>query len=170
MVTRHDDPVTYTGGDGRIRAPHVLPSKAMRSASAVLLFFRLCGVTGLGVYLGGAVAGLIAVITGDVFASGSPWPRTAPALAIAGAGVGLALGWLTRRWLLPQAAHRWLTFTLTGIATLPLFAAVAQLRAIETVGIPLVVAGAIAVAIVYWRASRRSSRSVPGSFARSAGR
>jgi hypothetical protein len=119
-------------------------------------FARFCGVSGLGVYVGTAIAGLIAVLTGRVFAAGATWLATVPVLAVVGAGVGVLVGRLTRRWLLPRVpARRW-TFLAAGAVTLPLFTAVGQPGALGPPGAVLALAGGCAMLVVYWRSARTS--------------
>lgn len=149
----HPAAVTYSGGNTGRAQRHVLALKVMRSRSSVVTFICLCGASGVGVYLGGAIAGLVAVISGT---AGSPWLHLLPGLVIVGAGVGLVVGWLTRRWLLPDAPRRRLASVVVGVVTLPLFAAVSQLASIESVGVPLVVAGGLMTTVVYWRATHRT--------------
>lgn len=151
--------VTYTGGQ-RHRDPRpVLPLRAMRSRSSILAFVRLCAASALGVYLGASVAGLIAVLDGEAFHTGSPWLGNLPASAVVGAGVGLAIARLTRRWLAPRTPRRWVVFAVAGTVTLPLFTAVSQLQAIEPVGASLALGGGVVMAALYWRASRSVTRS-----------
>lgn len=170
MPSGRDGAITYTGGEPGRRAQPVLLSNAMRPRTNIVAFIRLCAASGLGVYLGGSVAGLVAIVNGDAFAAGSRWLSDLPALAVFGAGVGAAATWLTRRWLLPRLSHRLLAFTVTGVVTLPLFAAISQLRAIETVGAPLALLGGALTATVYWRASRPSSRTGSGQYSRAGSR
>lgn len=151
--------VTYTGGERRCGPCPVLPSKAMRSRSSIIAFVRLCAAAGLGVYLGASAAGLIAVLDGEAFRSGSPWLGNLPALAVVGAGVGLAVARLTRRWLALRTPRRWVVFAIGGIVTLPLFTAVSELGAIEAVGASLALAGGAVMTVLYWRASRSMPRS-----------
>jgi hypothetical protein len=134
----------------------------MRSRSSILAFVRLCAAAGLGVYLGASVAGLIAVLDGEAFRTGSPWLDNLPALAIVGAGVGLAVARLTKRWLAPRTPRRWVVFAVAGTVTLPLFTAVSQLRAIEPVGASLALVCGAVMAVLYWRASRSVARSPAG--------
>lgn len=152
--------VTYTGGFQRVPGRHGVRSGDMRSHPTIAAFVRLCGVIGLGAYLGGAAAGLIAVLAGQAFRDG--WPAAIPASAVVGLGVGAAVGWLTRRWLLARVPGRWWVFTLAGLVTLPLFSAVSQLHAVESVGVPLIMLGGVAMVVVYHRASRVTPSSSSG--------
>lgn len=170
MPSHSDQSVTYTGGEPSRRAHAVLLSTAMRPRSSIVAFIRLCAASGVGVYLGGSLAGLVAVVNGDAFAPGSPWLGNVPGLAVFGAGAGAAAFWVTRRWLVPRLSHRLAVFVVTGILTLPLFTAISQLRAIQTVGAPLALLGGALTAIVYWRASRPSSRTGPGQYSRAGSR
>lgn len=158
--------VTYTGGGSSRPAQPVLLSTAMRPHSSIVAFVRLCAASGVGVYLGGSVAGLVAVVNGDAFAAGSRWLANLPGLAVFGAGVGAVAAWTTRRWLLPRLSRRLVAFTVTGIVSLPLFTAISQLRAIEAVGAPLALLGGAVTAAVYWRASRPSSGTGPAQYSR----
>lgn len=164
MSARSRGPVTYTGRDEGRPAQPVLPSGVMRSRSSIVSFGRLCAASGLGVYLGASVAGLVAVLNGDAFTSGSRWLSTVPVLAVVGAGVGAAVAWLTRRWLLPRAPRRLVTFAVAGVITLPLFSAIGQMRALDSVGAPLALAGGVVMTIVYWRAGSSSTRAVRGPY------
>lgn len=152
MPTGYGPSVTYTGGIQPPSRSRTVRSGDMRSRSSIAAFARLCGATGLGVYLGGAVAGLIAVAGGQ--AVGGGWPSMIPALAIVGLGVGAIVAWLTRRWLLPQLPGRWWLFAIAGLVTLPLFTAVSQLHALDSLGVALIVLGGVAMTLVYLRAPR----------------
>ncbi|WNV83149.1 hypothetical protein [Umezawaea sp. Da 62-37] len=74
--------------------------------TAVVLYMRFIGAAGVGSYLGAATAGLIAVITGSVFAPGSIWAAAVPGLALLGALLTTGVARLTRFWLLPSITHR----------------------------------------------------------------
>lgn len=152
--------VTYTGGDQRSSRRHVLPSTGMRSRSSIRMFIRLCAASGLGVYLGASIAGLLAVITGQPLTAGSPWATIALTSAVAGAGAGAAACWLTRRWLLTKVSARWWTFIVAGVITLPLFTVVGQLRTVGSADALLALGGGVVMVVVYWRVSRTGSRSL----------
>jgi hypothetical protein len=138
----------------------------MASHSAIPQFTRLIGAAGLGAYLGAAIAGLFALLTGEVFAPSNTWLVALPILAVLGAGIGGLAGWLTRRWLAPRTPRRRLTFVVAGAVALPLATAIGQLHAIDVVGVPLVFAGAIGMVTVYWRAVRAPVRK-NGTYSRS---
>ena len=133
----------------------------MRLAS-VVMFGRLVGATGLGAYLGAALAGLIAVVAGQAFSTGSPWLTALPVLAVLGAGLGAAIARLTRRWFLPHVRRRMLVFTVSNVLVLPLAVAIGQLHSIETIGILLVFAGGATTLAMYLRtAAGRTRRARP---------
>lgn len=154
--------VTYTGGDRHRWDHRALPSGDMRPRSGLASTARLCVVLGVGTYLGASIAGLIPVVTGRVFTHGSPWLATVPVLAIAGAGLGAAVGWLTRTWLLRRTPGRWWMFAGTGVVTLPLFTAIGQSGEFATVAVVLAAVGGAAMLVTYWRASS-GAVSMPGS-------
>ena len=131
-----------------------LPSETMRAGS-IVMFGRLIGVTGLGAYLGAALAGLIAVITGQAFAA--PWPAAVPVLAVLGGAVGAAVSWLTRRWFAPRLRHRFLVLSGAGIPTLPLAVAIGQFHAIASVDLLLIFLGGATTLIIYLRASHAAA-------------
>lgn len=162
-MTTDSRSVTYTGGRRGCRPDPVLLSRTMRSRPSIIAFVRLCAAAALGVYLGASVAGLVAVLDGEAFRSGSRWLGNVPVLAVVGAGVGTAVAPLTRRWLASRIARRWTVFGVAGAVTLPLFTAVSQMRAIETVGASLALAGGAVTSVLYWRASRSTPRSPAGS-------
>jgi hypothetical protein len=124
-------------------------------ATAVVVFGRLIGATGLGAYLGAALAGLIAVITGQAFTA--PWPAAVPVLALLGCGVGASIAWITRRWFLPRIRHRMLVLAAAGVLVLPLAAAIGQFHAIGSIGILLVFLGGATTLTIYHRASRATT-------------
>jgi hypothetical protein len=138
----------------------------MRSRSATFSFVRLIGAASLGTYLGAAVAGLVAVVTGETFAAGSPWLTALPVLAVAGIGVGAVTSWLTRRWFVPHASRRRSSFVAAGVITLPLVVAIGQLREIQAIGVPLVVIGAVTTLVVYCRALRTAQPQAQHSYSR----
>jgi hypothetical protein len=127
--------------------------------SSLVVFLRLIGAGGAGAYLGAAVAGLIAVATGQVFAAGSPWPQAWPVLALFGIAIGAGMGWVTRRWLLPNMRQRILVFTLTGPILLPLAIAVGQLHPLAGIGLPLIAVGFAVTAVLWIRWFRQRSTS-----------
>ena len=120
------------------------PSR-MRTVRGRISFAGVVGAAATGAYLGAAVAGLLALLTGQVFDAGSPWPAGAGVLAVLGA----AGGWLVAR--LTQLAltmnRRTLVFTVAGAASFPLAVAVGQLHQVGSVGIGLVMIAGCAGAI-----------------------
>lgn len=158
--------VTYTGGNRHGREPPVLLLGVMRPRSSIVAFIRLCAASGLGVYLGASIGGIVALVTGEAFDTGSRWLANLAGFAVIGAGVGAIVAWLGRRWLIPRVSRRLLVFTVAGIVTLPLFAAVDEPRIVETVGTPLALVGGVVMVIIYWRASRSSSQRATGSYSR----
>jgi hypothetical protein len=122
----------------------------MRPTSLVV-FLRLIGAGGAGAYVGAAVAGVIAVATGQVFATGSPWPKAWPVLALFGIGIGAGMGWVTRRWLVPNMRRRILVFVLTGPILLPLAIAVGELHPLTGIGLPFIAAGFVVTAVIWFR-------------------
>lgn len=152
--------VTYTGGDQRSSRRHVLTSTGMRSRSSIRAFIRLCAASGLGVYLGASIAGLLAVMTGRPLTASSAWVTIALTSAVAGAGAGAAACWLTRRWLLTRVPARWWKFIVAGVVTLPLFTVLGQLPTVGSADALLALGGGVVMAAVYWRASRTGSRSL----------
>lgn len=127
------------------------------------MFGRLIGAGGLGAYLGAAVAGLVAVVTGQALSAGSPWLAGVPVLAVLGAGVGAAIARVTRSWFLPGIRRRMEVFTAVGVVVLPLAAAFGQLRWSGSVGILLVLAGGIATMAIYLRTPRAAARRTGAS-------
>lgn len=128
-------------------------------ATSVVWFLRLVAAQGLGAYLGAAVAGALALLSGDAFAPGSTWPSALPGFAVVGAVAGMVAAALTRGWLLPGAQRRGPVFTVAGVVTMPLAVAVGELdpTALEAVAVPVVVAGGVASTVVYLRALRRTA-------------
>ncbi|MGH3935987.1 MAG: hypothetical protein ACRDS1_13590, partial [Pseudonocardiaceae bacterium] len=110
-------------------------------------------------------AGLLAVLTGQAFAAGSPWPAGAAVLALLGAAGGGALAGLTR--LAPRLSRRTLVFTLGGLVSLPLAVAIGQLHQVGSVGIVLVmIAGCAGILSYVTGRLRRASQRADGRYAR----
>lgn len=154
------------GGRPR-RGAVVVPLTDMR-IKAFLTLVRFSGSAGAGAFLGLAAAGLIAVGTGRVFASGSPWLAGLPTLAVFGALLTPALAWLTRRWLLPRFVRRrkrWAA--VSGLVLMPLAAAAGQLDIdLAQAGLVLVLIGGVTTMALWlrWyleqlRRSRRPTRA-----------
>ncbi|WP_406690334.1 hypothetical protein REH65_31185 [Saccharopolyspora sp. ID03-671] len=140
---------------------------------AVVVFARLCGAAGLGVFLGSAVAGLISIVTGTAFARGAAWVTGVPVLAVLGALAGLAIAWITRRWFVPQASHRRLLFTAAGVAALPLAVGVAQGEPSIPVAFTLIAAAVMLTVTLWVRGYRRETaqvRAMMYGYGRPAGR
>ncbi|MGH3934006.1 MAG: hypothetical protein ACRDS1_03315 [Pseudonocardiaceae bacterium] len=111
----------------------------MRTVRGGISFGGMIGAAGAGAYLGAVVAGLLAVLTGQAFAAGSPWPAGVGVLALLGAAGGWLLARLTPARLVPRLSHRTLMFTVGGFVSLPLAVAIGQLHQVGSVGIGLVV-------------------------------
>lgn len=130
---------------------------------SVAAFGRLLGAAGLGATLGAAVAGLIALVSGQAFQSGNPWLTGLPVLALLGAGIGALVAPLTHRWFLPASPdrrhgehRRLLLFAAAGLVVVPLAIAAGQWHAVATVTIPLMVVGSAAILALRTRTIRRS--------------
>ena len=139
---------------GRLGA---LPSDDMRFTTAVV-FGRFIGACGVGSYLGAAIAGALAVVTGRAFAPGSSWLLGVPFLALIGAVLVIGVAWLTRYWLLPRVRRRLLWGSVAGLVLTPLAVAFGQLGDLATVGLVPVVAGAVTTAVLWVRWFNRSRR------------
>ena len=154
--------VTYTGRDPHPGRRSALTSGGMRGlVRAFVGAIRQAGACGVGVYLGGAIVGLIAVVTGNT--RGHGWLPTVPVLIGLGVLVGVLVAVLSRRWLVPTVRHRRWVFAAIGGVSLPLFEAFGDFPALDTVGAPVALAGGAVTAIVYWRASRLARRSRIGA-------
>lgn len=139
---------------GRHRRRRGVASLAMRF-QPLIVYARLCGAAGLGVLLGAAATGLLNVLTGSVFTHLPYWLAGVPVLAVLGAPTGLLTGWLTRRWLAPEAPRRRLVVTVGGAVAVPLATAVHP--GSIALGFPLML-GAAAVTIALWvRGFRRET-------------
>ncbi|MGH4011275.1 MAG: hypothetical protein ACRDTH_24465 [Pseudonocardiaceae bacterium] len=137
----------------------------MRTVRGGISFAGLIGAAAVGAFLGAVVAGLLAVLTGQAFAAGSPWPAGAGVLALLGAAGGWLLARLTRARLAPRLFRRTLMFTLGGLVSLPLAIAVGQLHQVDSVGIVLVVIAGWAGIINYVTGRlRRASHRAGGRY------
>lgn len=116
-------------------------------------FAGLIGASGVGTYLGTAVAGLVAVLSGQVLAQGSSWPAAAVMLAVLGAGAGAVIAGLTR--VARTLRRRTLILTAGGLVSLPLATAINHLDQVDSIGIGLVGLGGVVGVIVYVRGRRR---------------
>jgi hypothetical protein len=132
-------------------------------ATAFVVFWRFIGSFGVGTYLGAAAAGLIALLTGTVFAAGSTWATGLPVLAVLGAIITAVVSRLTRPWLLPKLArHRWLWGAAAGLLLGPLAIAVGELGGLlAPVGLPLMFIGAVTT-VVLWVRWYRATHPTPG--------
>lgn len=144
-----------------------LPSDSMRFRS-VVMFGRLIGAIGLGAYLGAGVAGLVALVTGQVVHAGGSWSTGVAVLGVLGASVGALLARLTRNWLACRLPRRMLWLTAAGAVLLPVASSVGQLRSGTAVVLLFMATGSLVTLVLWTRALRRSrstpaSRSVPGS-------
>lgn len=131
---------------GRSRRRRAVSSIAMRFRSFIV-FARLCGAAGLGVFLGAGATGLVNVISGNILAHDPTWLTGAPVLAMLGALLGFLIAWITRRWFAPHAPYRRTFFTLAGALTLPLATAVST--GPPAIAFPLMLVGA-ALTITLW--------------------
>lgn len=139
----------------------------MRTVRGGISFAGVVGAAATGAYFGAAVAGLLALLTGQVFDAGSPWPAGAGVLAVLGAASGWLVARLTR--LALTMNRRTLVFTVTGAVSFPLAVAIGQLHQVGGVGIGLVMIAGCASAVghvancrrrVIRRPSARSARVV----------
>ncbi|WP_017975776.1 hypothetical protein [Actinopolyspora halophila] len=121
----------------------------------LVVFIRLCGVTGFGVFLGLAIAGLVGIITGRAFTDGTAWLAGVPVLAALGTAVGATTAWLTRRWFFSSMPRRWLLFASSGLLVLPLATAVGQGEVVSAVTFPSTALGSITTTILWRRGCRR---------------
>ena len=138
----------------------------MRTARGGISFVGLIGAAAVGAYLGAAVAGLLAVVTGQAFAVGSPWPGGVSVLALLGAVGGWLVAQLTRMRLAPGLSRRTLVFTLSGVVSLPLAVAIGQLHKVDSAGIILVViAGWVGIIGYVTGRLRRASQRAGGWYA-----
>ena len=144
----------HTYRDGRSCRRRAVPSINMRFR-AYIVFARLCGAAGLGVFLGASAAGLINVINGSAFTHDPNWLTGAPVLAVLGAVGGFLVAWITRRWFAPRAPYRRLLFTAAGALTLPLATAVSTGAPI--VAFPLIAAAVIVTVTLWIRGYRRET-------------
>lgn len=134
----------------------------MRRVRGGVGFAGMIGATGVGAYLGAALAGLLAVLTGQAFADDSPWPGGAVVLAVLGAGGGgLVTGLTALAWTM---RHRTLLLVLGGLVSLPLATAIGQLHQADSIGIGLVAVGGVVGMRVYVTSRRRQPT---GQFVRS---
>jgi hypothetical protein len=126
--------------------------------TAFVVFWRFIGSFGVGTYLGAAVAGVVALATGKVFATGSTWAAALPVLAILGAAITAAVFRLTRPWLLPRIVRfRWLWGAAAGVLLGPLAIAVGDLDGLlKPVGLPLMAIGAATTVVLWVRWYRRT--------------
>ncbi len=160
------DPFGNCGGSCRGSA---VRSAAMRTIRGGISFAGLIGAAAAGAYLGAVVAGLLAVVTGQAFAAGSPWLAGAPVLALLGAVGGWLLARLTRARLAPRLSRRTLVFTVVGLVSFPLAVAVGQLHQMGSVGIVLVmIAGCAGILSYVTGRLRRASQRADGRYARPA--
>jgi hypothetical protein len=128
----------------------------MRTVRGGISFAGLVGAAAAGAYVGAAAAGLLAVLTGQVFAAGSPWPAGVGVLAVFGA----AGGWLLAR-LTPLALavdRRVLVLTVGGLVSLPLAVAIGQLHQAGSVGTGLVMIAGLSGAVTHARRRRAVTR------------
>lgn len=137
----------------------------MRTVRGGISFAGLVASAATGAYLGAAAAGLLALLTGQVFDAGSPWPAGASVLAVLGA----AGGWLSARFTRLGLAmnHRTLAFTVAGLVSFPLAVAIGQLHQVGSVGIGLVMIGGLTGVVSYVsHRRRRVMRRPSGRYAR----
>jgi hypothetical protein len=125
----------------------------MRTVRGGISFAGLVGAAAAGAYVGAVAAGLLAVLTGQVFAAGSPWPAGVGVLAVLGAAGGWLLARLTR--LASALDRRVLVLTVGGLVSLPLAVAIGQLWHGGSVGVGLVMIAGWAGAVIHVCARRR---------------
>lgn len=125
----------------------------MRTVCGGVSVAGLVGAAAAGAYLGAAAAGLLAVLSGQVFAAGSPWPAGAGVLAILGA----AGGWLVSRFtrVVPTLQRRAWVLSVGGLVSVPLAVALGQLHQGGSVGVGLVMIAGLATAVTHVRTCRR---------------
>jgi len=117
-----------------------------------VVFLRFIGAAGVGAYLGAAAAGLVAVLTGRVFAPASTWVTALPVLAVFGAPLTAGVARLTRSWLLPKnTGRRVLWGTAVGAVLTPLAIAIGQLGTLFTIGMLLMLIGSVTTAVLWAR-------------------
>lgn len=132
-------------------------------------FAGLIAAGTVGAYFSAVVAGLLAVLTGQAFVVGSPWPAGVGVLALLGAVGGCLLAGITRARLVPGLSRRTLVFAIGGLVSLPLAVAVGQLHQLGGVGIVLVVIAGLAGIIRYLTGRlRRAPQRFGGHYARAA--
>lgn len=126
--------------------------------STFVVFWRFLGSIGVGTYLGAAVAGTVALVTGKVFAAGSTWAAALPVLAVLGAGITAVVFRMTRPWLLPKIHRfRWLWGAAAGLLLGPLAIAVGDLGGLlQPVGLPPMLIGAVTTVVLWVRWFRRT--------------
>ncbi len=122
---------------------------------ASVVFARVCGAAGLGVFLGAGAAGLVSVITGSVFAHDPAWLTGVPVLAVLGAVAGLVIAWITRRWFAPHVPYRRWLFTAAGMLVLPLATAVSATTPV--VAFPIIAAAVVLTVSLWVRGFRRET-------------
>jgi hypothetical protein len=118
----------------------------------------------LGNFLGIAASGLIAVVSGQAFATGSHWLVALPGSVVLGALSGPIIAWLTRRWFFPGdptrqngGRRRTLLFTVAASVVVPLAVAVGELP--DDAGramVPLWFLGSAVTVMLWMRAFRRN--------------
>ncbi|RAS59520.1 hypothetical protein C8D87_114132 [Lentzea atacamensis] len=120
--------------------------------SSFVAFLRFIGAFGAGAYFGAAAAGLVAVVTGRVFAPGSTWVAALPFLVILGAVLTAGAAWLTRLWLLPKLRRRRKRWgAAAGVVLTPLAVAFGELGDLAPLGVVLVLIGAVTTAVLWVR-------------------
>lgn len=124
----------------------------------LVVFARLCGAAGLGVFLGAAASGLVNIVTGWAFIRGNAWVTGVPVLAILGGIAGVTIAWLTRRWLMPEASRRRLLFTAAGALAAPAATAAAQGEPNTAVTFPLIFAGTAMIVTLWVQGFRRETQ------------
>ncbi|SDD56185.1 hypothetical protein [Actinokineospora iranica] len=130
----------------------------MRS-SHLVIFFRWIGAAGMGSYAGAAAAGLIAVVTGRVFAPTSHWPQALPGLMLLGAALTAGAVVLTRQWLFPRITRRRaLRGAAAGAVLTPLTVTISYLEDIAWVVLLLMAIGWL-IACFTWLRWFRATRN-----------
>ncbi|MCP2242514.1 MULTISPECIES: hypothetical protein [Lentzea] len=130
--------------------------------TALVVFMRLIGAGGVGAYVGAAASGLIAVLTGKVFAPGSPWTTGLPFLIVIGAVLTMGIARLTRAWFLPAVATRRILWgAAAGAVLLPLAVAVGELGDLAPIAVGLMAIGWVTTVVLWIQWFRRRSSHSP---------
>lgn len=137
---------------GRFRRRGGVPSRDMRFLP-IVVFARLCGAAGLGALVGAGVVGAATLLI--VGPPQPEWLTGVPVLALLGAGAGLPIAWITRRWFAPAVpARRWI-FAAGGLLAVPM--ATAIVASTPEYAFPVLLAGAALTVTLWVRGYRRET-------------